>query len=327
MTPNELVWPPTDSERRSMILLHRIVVYPRGSTVDQATGVTDTLAHILINGVYTTIKLIIPPNLIQDETRRARNLYFNRVPDPQICLYVDVYGNFFPTARYGETTGTTRNAGLILNVVGLNVRTDIPNEPHVPLNTPAERAITRVPFPARTRGRGRGLGRGGSTKTNIAGGSQPQRQPQLRPLSATAITSGQETTAVTKEQTDKNKRVTRSQKRKAEELEPESSTAAQKRKIRAKSSTAAQKVKVEEQPKAKPITAAQKRKAEEQSKAKSSTAAQKVKAEEQPEAEPSTSAQKVKVEEQPSTTAQKGKVEEQPSTAAQKGKQKEPDLQ
>ncbi|KAI9258718.1 hypothetical protein EDC94DRAFT_585995 [Helicostylum pulchrum] len=100
--------------------------------------------------------LVIPSKVIQGEAQRARNLNLNLVPNQDDCIYVDVYGTFTHIAQYDETIGSTLDARLSINVIRLNVRSDIPE---IPLNLLARERVQEGPvYRARSNNRGRDRG-------------------------------------------------------------------------------------------------------------------------------------------------------------------------
>lgn len=123
--PN-LNWLPQVEGQRNLVTLTQLPVFPRASRVDQDTGITYTIGHMIVNNNYTTVQLIIPAGVIQDETRRARNMNFDLVHNLHDCIYVDVFGDFTFVAQYNPTTGPTFDARLSIEVTKLHIRSEIP---------------------------------------------------------------------------------------------------------------------------------------------------------------------------------------------------------
>lgn len=100
--------------------------------------------------------MVIPSKVIQGEAQRARNLNLNLVPNQDDCIYVDVYGTFTHIAQYDETIGSTLDARLSINVIRLNVCSDIPE---IPPNLLARARVQEGPvYRARSNNRGRDRG-------------------------------------------------------------------------------------------------------------------------------------------------------------------------
>ncbi|KAI8076075.1 hypothetical protein BDF21DRAFT_464479 [Thamnidium elegans] len=201
MSLEDFVWPPTGNEERYIVLLHKVYVFPRSSRVDEDTLVTYALAHMHIANTYSTVQLIIPPNLIQTETQRARDLNFDMVPNQNDCLCVDVYGHY-TFVQYDGSTGPTLDARLAINVIRLNVRDDIPD---VPANLLARVQIQEDSV-YRERHASRGHDHGAVEENYTVINSARESSVRLRPTtrSQTRLDSG-------------NRRITRAGKRKAEQ--------------------------------------------------------------------------------------------------------------